>query len=164
MSPIPTGAIVNMEVVRHPRLRRADSDDGARPHSAGSSSIDTSSTDGCGSFLPARSSRNETLRRGRPARMPRRSWERLRAAPRSCSAFYPSPGFCDEEMNFFLLTEPARSASRRSRAAAGSGRTSQREGVLGGRGTRDGADRRDLRHEDGSGADAVVIRDLGLVI
>ena len=37
------------------------------------------------------------------------------------ASFFPSPGFCDEEMEFYLLTESTRSTARRSRASPGSG-------------------------------------------
>ena len=60
-------------------------------------------------------------------------------------SFFPSPGFCDEEMNFFLLTDLRDRLPGRARAASGSGRDSEREGVFGERGSGDGADRRNLR-------------------
>ena len=46
-------------------------------------------------------------------------------------SFFPSPGFCDEEMNFFLLTDLRDRLRRRARAAPGSGRDAQCEGVFG---------------------------------
>ena len=81
-------------------------------------------------------------------------------------SLFPSPGFCDEEMNFFLLTDLR---DRRSNEAAPHQDPDEllkvkefsveevREMVR---------IRRDLRHENGSGADAAGLgtRDQGLVI
>ena len=82
----PDGRIVRMEVVRHPRLRRALTDDGARTAFCWLSSIDTSWTDGCGSFQRARASRDETLHSA-ALRECHEEVGKVAGHARSCSAF-----------------------------------------------------------------------------
>ena len=69
-------------------------------------------------------------------------------------SFFPSPGFCDEEMNFFLLTDLR---DRRPDEAAAHQDPDEiltvKEFSVAGR-TRDGKGGRDLRYEDGGGNDA----------
>ena len=72
-------------------------------------------------------------------------------------AFYPTPGYCDEKMNFYKL-HVARSARRQPAGRdAGRRRGHPHGGVRARRGARDDPPRRDRGPEDGGGDRAVVV-------
>ena len=96
---------------------------------------------------------NESLACRRPARVPRRGRQDRRPRAKAAELF-PSPGFCDEEMNFFLLTD------LRDRRAGRAAPHQDPDEMLNVKEfsvdevRRDGEAWRDRRYENGGGDDA----------
>ena len=136
---------------------RADPDAGRRPRDPDPPVPPQRPPRASGSCRPAASIR---ARRPRPRR---RASARKRSArcpdeSNGCAALYPTPGFCDEELIFFRVSELGATAARFD-APPRRGRGHPPAGVHDRRGAGDGRSRRDRRPEDRLRPDAAVTPD-----
>ena len=129
-----------------PAVGRADSDARRRARRADPPVSAQRRARRSGSCRPAASIPANRRRPRQRASAKRRS-RCVPAASNACASFYPAPGFCDEELIFFRVSD-LQTPPRRLAAQAGRRRGHPRADIHRDRGTSDGGARRDRRLED----------------